>query len=60
MHTHDKPASFHGSPHEAMQAPPEEFLYLGTTERLSAASLRAETLGDVAQRRDHRPRAASA
>jgi hypothetical protein len=35
MHTHDKPASFHGSPHEAMQAPPEEFLYLGTTERLT-------------------------
>ena len=29
MHTeHDKPASFHGSPLEAMQAPPEEFLYL--------------------------------
>ena len=25
---HDKPASFHGSPQEAMQAPPEEFLYL--------------------------------
>ena len=24
----DKPASFHGSPQEAMQAPPEEFLYL--------------------------------
>src|SRR5438034_582540 len=30
MHTqHDKPASFHRSPQEAMQAPPEEFLYLG-------------------------------
>ena len=28
MHTHDKPASFHGSPQEAMQAPVEEFLYL--------------------------------
>ena len=29
MHTeHDKPASFHRSPQEAMQAPPEEFLYL--------------------------------
>ena len=28
MHTHDKPASFHSSPQEAMQAPPEEFLYL--------------------------------
>ena len=29
MHAqHDKPASFHGSPQEAMQAPPEEFLYL--------------------------------
>src|SRR5439155_2725512 len=30
MHTqHDKPASFHRSPQEAMQAPREEFLYLG-------------------------------
>ena len=29
MHAeHDKPASFHRSPQEAMQAPPEEFLYL--------------------------------
>ena len=28
MHTHDKPASFHSSPQEAMQAPAEEFLYL--------------------------------
>jgi selenium-binding protein 1 len=29
MHSHhDKPASFHSSPHEAMQAPQEEFLYL--------------------------------
>ena len=29
MHEHhDKPASFHSSPQEAMQAPPEEFLYL--------------------------------
>jgi selenium-binding protein 1 len=29
MHTeHDRPASFHGSPEEAMQSPPEEFLYL--------------------------------
>ena len=29
MHAeHDKPASFHSSPQEAMQAPPEEFLYL--------------------------------
>ncbi len=29
MHTgHDKPASFHSSPQQAMQAPPEEFLYL--------------------------------
>jgi methanethiol oxidase len=28
MHTHDKPASLHSSPQEAMQAPPEEFLYL--------------------------------
>src|SRR5262249_44343482 len=27
-HSHDKPASFHRSPTEAMQAPPEEFLYL--------------------------------
>ena len=25
---HDKPASFHSSPQEAMQAQPEEFLYL--------------------------------
>jgi selenium-binding protein 1 len=25
---HDKPASFHSSPQEAMQAPPEQFLYL--------------------------------
>jgi hypothetical protein len=25
---HDKPASFHSSPQEAIQAPPEEFLYL--------------------------------
>src|ERR671937_429021 len=25
---HDKPASFHASPQEAMKAPPEEFLYL--------------------------------
>ena len=32
MHTqHDKPASFHTSPQEAMQAPPEEFLYLAET-----------------------------
>jgi hypothetical protein len=29
MHTeHDKPASFHSSPQEALRAPPEEFLYL--------------------------------
>ena len=28
MHTHNKPASFHSSPQEAMQAPVEEFLYL--------------------------------
>ena len=29
MHAHhDKPASFHSSPQEAMQAAPEEFLYL--------------------------------
>jgi selenium-binding protein 1 len=28
MHTHDTPASFHGSPREAMRAPVEEFLYL--------------------------------
>jgi selenium-binding protein 1 len=29
MHTErDKPASFHSSPQEAMQTPPEEFLYL--------------------------------
>ena len=28
MHAHDKPASFHSSPQEALQAPPEEFLYL--------------------------------
>jgi len=27
-HEHDKPASFHASPQEALQAPPEEFLYL--------------------------------
>ena len=27
-HEHDKPASFHSSPREAMQASPEEFLYL--------------------------------
>src|SRR5713101_5468269 len=26
---HEKPASFYGSPQEALQAPPEEFLYLG-------------------------------
>jgi hypothetical protein len=25
---HDKPASFHSSPQEAMKAPAEEFLYL--------------------------------
>jgi hypothetical protein len=28
MHMHDKPASFHRSPKDAMQAPAEEFLYL--------------------------------
>ena len=28
MHAHNKPASFHSSPQEAMQAPVEEFLYL--------------------------------
>src|SRR4051812_24390692 len=28
MDTHDKPASFHSTPQEAMQAAPEEFLYL--------------------------------
>jgi selenium-binding protein 1 len=28
MHTHDRPASFHTSPKDAMQAPAEEFLYL--------------------------------
>src|SRR3954467_10649283 len=27
-HEHDKPASFHSSPQEAMQAPAEEFLYV--------------------------------
>ena len=27
-HEHHKPASFHSSPREAMQSPPEEFLYL--------------------------------
>ncbi len=29
----DKPASFHSSPQEAMQAPPEEFLYLACLHR---------------------------
>ena len=28
QHEHDKPASFYDSPAAAMQAPPEEFLYL--------------------------------
>jgi selenium-binding protein 1 len=28
MHTREKPTSFHTSPLEAMQAPPEEFLYI--------------------------------
>jgi selenium-binding protein 1 len=28
MHTHDKPVSFHRSPEEAMQAPPEDFVYV--------------------------------
>jgi hypothetical protein len=28
MRTHDKPAPFHSSPQEAMQAPAEEFLYV--------------------------------
>src|SRR5918996_5299961 len=27
-HAHDRPATFHGSPRAAMQAPQEEFLYL--------------------------------
>ena len=27
-HAHEKPASFHGSPQQAIQAPPEEFLYV--------------------------------
>ena len=27
-HQHEKPASFYASPREALQAPPEEFLYL--------------------------------
>jgi selenium-binding protein 1 len=27
-HAHEKPASFHASPADAMQAPPEEFLYV--------------------------------
>ncbi len=33
MHTHDKPASFHSSPQEALRAPPEEFLYLACLHR---------------------------
>jgi selenium-binding protein 1 len=28
MHTHERPASFHRSPQEAMRAPAEEFLYM--------------------------------
>ena len=28
-HEHDTPASFYASPQEAMQASPEEFLYVG-------------------------------
>src|SRR5919201_401964 len=28
MHEHERPASFYGSPEEALQAPPEEFLYV--------------------------------
>jgi selenium-binding protein 1 len=27
-HAHDQPSSFHSSPQEAIQSPPEEFLYL--------------------------------
>ena len=34
---HDRPASFHGSPQEAMQAPQEEFLYLAACTRAPAS-----------------------
>jgi selenium-binding protein 1 len=33
QHEHHKPASFHSSPQEAMQAPPEEFLYLACLDQ---------------------------
>ena len=47
-HRHDKPQSFHASPAEALQAPPEEFLYLaclheGTGRRRSPTSSRSST-----------------
>ena len=35
---HDRPASFHGSPQEAMQAPQEEFLYLAACTRAPAST----------------------
>jgi selenium-binding protein 1 len=33
QYEHDKPASFHGSPREAMHSPPEEILYLACLHR---------------------------
>jgi hypothetical protein len=63
QHEHDKPASFHISPQDAMEAPPEEFLYLaclhegtGVEKRDFLAVVDAESGAIVhdadAQRRD--------
>ena len=58
MHTqYEKPASFHGSPQEAMQAPPEEFLYLaclheGTGRRGARLPRRRRRRGGTDRPRD--------
>ena len=61
MHAeHDKPASFHGSPQEAMQAPPEEFLYLACLhEGTGVEAPDFLAVVDAEEGRD-RPRAADA
>ena len=59
-HEHVKPESFHSSPQEAMQAPPEEFLYLACLHEGTGVE-KPDFLAVVdAERRPDRPRAADA
>jgi pimeloyl-ACP methyl ester carboxylesterase len=52
MHTHDKPASFHSSPQEAMRAPAEEFFETADDRNLDAGAREQLLAGiPVAERR---------